>query len=395
MNKIIKEAKNELIVKVEADNSEHWIIPHAADTAYFTHGYFRYIGKFQPQIASKLIDDYYPGKGKILDPMVGGGTVLIESILRGIKCEGWDINPTSILIAKCVSRHVESSLYQEAGEKILNGLSVINNDNSIFNYQGNSWIKKGLHLKYCNEYFDAKTQEELEYALYVVDEVSKKDKSVSDLILLTILSCLRRISYANVKKMNIELDLEKKTKTSLSKEFSRKFSNILKINNELPSKFTMNLAQIYENDAMCWPSIDKFSMIIIHPPYLTNTAFSESTQLQLAILGINHKNIWKKELRCRGSFLHEPNGLKKYITNWARIIKSAAQSLTKGGILATVVGDGQIEHVRIPIGMMTVELGADTGLKLVKKSFHILNNQTGQTQNKKMKGQHVVIFQKH
>jgi len=46
--------------------------------------------------------------------------------------------------------------------------------------------------------------------------------------------------------------------------------------------------------------------------------------------------------------------------------------LTKGGILATVVGDGQIEHVRIPIGMMTVELGADTGLKLVKKSFHIL-----------------------
>jgi len=142
MNKIIKEAKNELIVKVEADNSEHWIIPHAADTAYFTHGYFRYIGKFPPQIASKLIDDYYPGKGKILDPMVGGGTVLIESILRGIKCEGWDINPTSILIAKCVSRHVESSLYQEAGEKILNGLSVINNDNSIFNYQGNSWIKK-------------------------------------------------------------------------------------------------------------------------------------------------------------------------------------------------------------------------------------------------------------
>ena len=28
---------------------------------------------------TKLIDDYYPGKGKILDPMVGGGTVLIVS----------------------------------------------------------------------------------------------------------------------------------------------------------------------------------------------------------------------------------------------------------------------------------------------------------------------------
>jgi len=96
----------------------------------------------------------------------------------------------------------------------------------------------------------------------------------------------------------------------LSKEFSRKFSNILKINNELPSKFTMNLAQIYENDAMCWPSIDKFSMIIIHPPYLTNTAFSESTQLQLAILGINHKIYGRKNFDVEEVFYMNQMGLK-------------------------------------------------------------------------------------
>lgn len=393
-NRVVK-SKDELIIENDAKNDrEYWTIPHAADTTYFSHGYFRYIGKFPPQIASKLIDDYYSGKGKLLDPMVGGGTVLIEAVLRGIRCEGWDINPISLLISRCVSQHVDASLYREAGEQLIDGLSIINGDGSLFRQKDKSWIKKGLNLQYCSEYFDEKTKEELEYALQTTDLIARKDNAVSELILLTILSCLRQISFANVKKMNLELDFNKKTKTSLYKEFTQKFRKIIKINEELPDNFERGLAQVHERSAVNWESTDKFGMIFIHPPYLTNTAFSESTQLQLAILNISHKEIWKKELRCRGSFLHEPNGLKKYLISWAKIITAAAQALSKGGILATVVGDGQIEHVRVPVGAITIEFGSDAGLKVVKNAFHILNNNTGQTQSKKMKGQHVIIFKK-
>lgn len=373
---------------------ETWIVPHSTDTKYLTHGYYRYIGKFPPQIAAKLIDDYYPGRGKILDPMVGGGTVLTESVLRNIECEGWDINPVSLLVSRCVSHSVNASLFEKYGQRMLEGLAALNNEEVLTFKEGEKWEGKGINLKYCQEYFDDRAKTEIEYALYVVEEVFKEDKNVSDLLLLIILASLRRISFANVKKMNLELDFKKKTRSSLFEEFSKRFYKIAQINRNLPNVFRENLRAVYEKNAMEWNSDKKYGMILIHPPYLTNTAFSESTQLQLAILNIRHQNIWKKELRCRGSFLRETNGLQKYLVNWAKIIKCASESLQKGGILAIVVGDGQINYVRIPIGTISVEFGQDVDLRLVKRSFHLLNNNTGQTQSQKMRGQHVIVFEK-
>ena len=378
----------------EQEGLETWVVPHSIDTSYLTHGYYRYIGKFPPQIAAKLIDDYYPGKGKILDPMVGGGTVLIESVLRSIECEGWDINPVSLLVSRCVSRSVNASLFEKCGQRIIHGLAVLNGERVLISQDSEKWEGKGLNLKYCQEYFDDNAKAEIEYALHVVEEIFKEDEEVSDLLLLIILASLRRISFANVKKMNLELDFRKKTRISLFQEFSRRFYKIAQTNRNLPSVFGVGLSEVYEKNAMKWDSDKKYGMILIHPPYLTNTAFSESTQLQLAILNVRHQDIWKKELRCRGSFLKETNGLQKYLVNWAKVIKSASESLEKGGFLAIVVGDGQIDYVRIPVGTISVEFGRDVGLRLVKRSFHLLNNNTGQTQNRKMRGQHVIVFEK-
>ena len=382
------------IILGEQEGLETWIISHSIDTNYLTHGYYRFIGKFPPQIAAKLIDDYYPGEGKILDPMVGGGTVLTESVLRNIECEGWDINPVSLLVSRCVSRSVDASLFEECGQRIIQGLAALNGEGVLISDELERWERNGLNLKYCQEYFDDNAKIEIGYALHVVEEIFNKDEGVSDLLLLIILASLRRISFANVKKMNLELDFNKKTRNSLLEEFSRRFYKIAQINRNLPNLFGTDLSEVDEKNAMEWDSDKKYGMILIHPPYLTNTAFSESTQLQLAILNVRHQDIWKKELRCRGSFLRETNGLQKYLVNWAKVIKRASESLQKGGILAIVVGDGQIRYVRIPVGAISVEFGRDVGLRLVKHSFHLLNNNTGQTQNRKMRGQHVIVFEK-
>ncbi len=382
------------IIISHINGNEYWLVPPSKSTTYFTHGYARYIGKFPPQIPSKLIDEYYNGSGKILDPMVGGGTVLIESVLRGIPCEGWDINPYSLLVSRCATRYVDLVLYQEVGDRIIQGLAQLNNKSTLSNTCFNKWSKKGMRLKYCSEYFDQKTTEELEYALNVINDTYVLDKDVADLLLLTVLSTLRRISYANVKKMNVELDMHKKTKKSLLDEFTNNHNKISKINRDLPENFKKGLVNVHEQDAIHWSSDEKYDMIIIHPPYLTNTAFSEATMLQLAILDICHKDIWKKELRCRGSFLHETNGLQKYLVNWAKIMGSAANSIKDNGTLAVVVGDGQIHGVRIPVGAISIEYAKDLGLTTMKHSYHQLVNNTGRTQNKKMVGQHVIVFKK-
>jgi hypothetical protein len=70
-------------------------------TGYATHGLFPYRGKFHPQMIKGLINSMglKPGD-RVLDPMMGSGTVLIEASLMGIRSVGLDISPFCRFITK-------------------------------------------------------------------------------------------------------------------------------------------------------------------------------------------------------------------------------------------------------------------------------------------------------
>ncbi len=59
-----------------------------------------YRGNWSPQVARNLILRYSCEGDSVLDPMVGGGTTLIECKLTGRRGIGIDINPEAIRIAK-------------------------------------------------------------------------------------------------------------------------------------------------------------------------------------------------------------------------------------------------------------------------------------------------------
>jgi len=74
-----------------------WSFPKRGNWA--THnGKFR--GNFAPQIPRNIILRYSKPGDTVLDPMVGGGTTLIESKLTGRNSIGIDINPAIIKIAR-------------------------------------------------------------------------------------------------------------------------------------------------------------------------------------------------------------------------------------------------------------------------------------------------------
>lgn len=71
-----------------------------ADTRYFTHCYHDYPARMIPQIAHRLLAEYYPDAEFMFDPYCGTGTTLVEGILHGIHSVGTDINPLARLIAE-------------------------------------------------------------------------------------------------------------------------------------------------------------------------------------------------------------------------------------------------------------------------------------------------------
>jgi len=261
--------------------------------------------------------------------------------------------------------------------------------------ESNKSKKENIHFSGCEKYFAPRTIQILNSVRSELENIKNID--VHDLLLLSILSILRKCSFANVKKMNLELDLNKKKVQELLPTWKQSLEKNLSILSEISNAYPKRpKIEVLEHSALSPFTIEDkpADLAILHPPYLTNTAFSESTQLQLAFLNIDHKTIWKKELRCRGSFLHEPNGLKKYLVDWHKILSNTHKALRKKGKCAVVIGDGRIDYVRIPIGAITNEFLKDIGFKVEKQIVNNFNNQTGQTQNKKMTIQHILIASK-
>jgi DNA modification methylase len=85
------------VPEIKAEYTTVWSFPERGNWA--THNP-KYRGNFAPQIARNIIEMYSQQGEYILDPMVGGGTTLIEAKLLGRNALGLDINPQAVKITQ-------------------------------------------------------------------------------------------------------------------------------------------------------------------------------------------------------------------------------------------------------------------------------------------------------
>ena len=370
---------------------EVWEIPTKANTQYLTHGIYRYIGKFPPQIPREILSRYAKPGMVVVDPMCGSGTTLVEARVAGCNAIGFDVNPVSVMISEVVASDYNYSILEQLTAEI-NDLMERWNPNSIF-YDAQSVPKaRDLSLGLSEKYFSTEAKAKCINILGWIESIS--DETIQKYFYVALLAILRRVSSANVKKINVTIDQTKKIK-DVYEEYSKQLKKMLSAEKTADGAWGDTTLAVSQADARKLP-LDEgtVDIVIIHPPYLSNTAFSEMTMLQLAFLGIDHKNIWKKELKMRGSYLHETDGLRKYLIGWYRVLEEAFRILKHGGVCAVENGDGQIDYVRIPVGMITREYVQDIGFTLKTHALHKMNNNTGWTLSHKMKDQHILIMEK-
>src|SRR5687767_4524230 len=88
-------------------------------TQHATHALHPYVAAINPPLARKLIDTYIPNGGTILDPFCGGGGVLVESILSGHNCAGFDINPLAYTISKAKTTRIDGDKIEAKYKSII------------------------------------------------------------------------------------------------------------------------------------------------------------------------------------------------------------------------------------------------------------------------------------
>jgi len=350
----------------ENEGSSHLEVPRQAETTYLTHGLFRYVGKLPPPLVAYFLDRYSSPGATVLDPMCGGGTTAIEAVTSGRPSINFDINPVARLVTEALTNPIDLGELSTFSQRVVE--------------QAISEVPPPR----LGEYFSEDAYGLIRYGLDLAQDPAQK---------ALMLAIARKASRANTKKINTVVDPSKtpedarKLLQDATEKFVRSFESL-----RATDPATCTVAPGRADEIPLEP--ESVDFVLLHPPYLTNTAFSEVTEIQLNLLGLDPKELRKAELAFRGSYFHVPNGLKKYLIGWARILQESSRVLRPGGVIAVVVGDGRIDNVRIPVGTITAEYAEDLDLKQLQRSVHVLNNQTGWTLSRRMTHQHVLVFGK-
>ncbi len=114
------------------------------DTTKHVHRLHPYKGKFIPQLVEYFIDDHIddfkhtvffkPGD-IILDPFLGSGTTIIQSLELGIHSIGIDISEFNCMIADCKACQYDHIYLNNAVKRILRSLDKFTNNNKVYEFE--------------------------------------------------------------------------------------------------------------------------------------------------------------------------------------------------------------------------------------------------------------------
>lgn len=68
--------------------------------AGMTHTFYRYPARFSPAFAASAIENFSKKSDIVLDPYMGGGTTIVESLVRGRRAIGNDLNSLAVFVTR-------------------------------------------------------------------------------------------------------------------------------------------------------------------------------------------------------------------------------------------------------------------------------------------------------
>jgi len=114
------------------------------DTTKHVHRLHPYKGKYIPQLVEYFIDShtddfkkeaYFKADDIILDPFLGSGTTVIQSLEMGIHSIGIDVSEFNCMISSCKATLYDDEYLQKAIKKLIASLDSFEHDNKIQDFE--------------------------------------------------------------------------------------------------------------------------------------------------------------------------------------------------------------------------------------------------------------------
>ncbi|CAM3590170.1 site-specific DNA-methyltransferase [Arcobacter aquimarinus] len=408
-----------------------------------SHSYFRYPAMMVPQMIRKILDEICrtdPNIKHIHDPFVGSGTILTESMLRGLEFTGRDINPLSILLCKVKS----GPFYQKALENKINNLYNVISDDTLsiidLNFKNiDKWFRKDIQIELCR-----------------IRRSIKKEKTpwIRRFFWVAFAETVRLVSNSRTttyklhirEKEQIEsrnLDVKKIFKKNLEDNFFqfKETRTYLKKNGLLNKDTYKKDIRLILGDAKKKLKIkNKFDLILTSPPYGDNhTTVTYGQYSYLPLSWIDLEDIDKRITpKCLENFsmidsmslggrsfsnLKKEKYLKNLSPTYAQYIRIFAdkpkelinkltsffydldqtlsplcENLNDNGYLIWTLGNRTVGGINIELDKVLIELFKAKNIRLIDIFYRPIPNKRMASKNKSAKTmtrESIVIFKKH
>ena len=130
LNEVESDIADALRLRLDARTSvdpDFWSFSHLRSRSG-NHALFQYPAMMVPELQGALLDDLRtvsPGSKLIYDPFAGSGTVMLESLYRGLEFHGSDINPLAILLCQVKANPPTVEAGESAVAKVVARTSTI------------------------------------------------------------------------------------------------------------------------------------------------------------------------------------------------------------------------------------------------------------------------------
>lgn len=392
-----------------------------------SHSYFRYPAMMVPQMIRKIIDeicDTNPNIKHIHDPFVGSGTILTETMLRGLEFTGRDINPLSILLCK-----VKSGPFFEKAltEKIDLLLKNIKNDDS-----------KIIDIKFRN--IDKWFRNDVQIELAKIRRAIKQESSLwaRRFFWVAFAETVRLVSNSRTTTYKLHIREEEQRENriiNVFKTFSNNLNsnfeqfqetkNYLKEKNLLKSdRYNLGINLILGNAKDDLPKKYKFDIILTSPPYgdnHTTVTYGQYSYLPLSWIDLEDidKNASQKYLETfsmidkmslggekykdekKVTYLQEVSSMyRKYqnllknkpqelinkVTSFFYDLDSSLNplinNLNKDGYLIWTLGNRTVGGINIELDKVLIELFKAKGISLIDIIYRPIPNKRMASKNK-------------
>ncbi len=336
---------------------------------------------------------------RILDPMMGSGTVIAIARKNGHHAIGIDIDPLSFLISKVWTTAIDRPKVLKAAENVLRRAKRQFNETALGEaYPPSADSETRAFIRY---WFDPYARRQLAVLSGAIRRV--RNDAVRDVLWCA----FSRLIIAKQSGASLTLDLahsrpHRSFEYAPSKPFKKFPSSVQKVVENCISGASSRRGprpRLYNCDARKAPLKDSsVDLILTSPPYLNAIDYIRCSKFSLVWMGYQIETLRQlrsesvgaevaaaessetseirqlvRNLRLRPKLDSRNEAiLIRYILDMRGAIKEAARIVSRKGRIVYVVGENTIRGTYIPNSSILLALAKDAGLKLRRRSTRAL-----------------------